>query len=189
MWYDITIMIIVKGGARNMDIFMPKITPHLCFNDQAEEAVQFYVSIFKNSAILNRTYYDGKGGPLAGNVRTIRFHLGGQELIAVNGGPSFTFSDGISLYVNCETQEEIDELWEKLSEGGLKEQCGWVRDKYGVYWQINPAIAWEMVNDPDPEKAGRVMDAIDGMVKIDIETLKRAYAGEPVTTDGKEDSV
>jgi len=160
-----------------MTISMPKITPHLCFDNQAEEAVKFYVSIFRNSAILNTTYYTENGGALAGTVRTVRFHLDGQEIIAVNGGPSFSFSDGISLYVNCETQEEIDELWEKLSDGGIKEQCGWLRDKYGVYWQINPAISWEMVNDPDPEKAQRIMDAIDGMTKIDIETLKQAYAG------------
>jgi predicted 3-demethylubiquinone-9 3-methyltransferase (glyoxalase superfamily) len=160
-----------------MSISMPKITPHLVFNDQAEEAAQFYVSIFKNSAILNTTYYTDNAGALAGAVRTVRFHLDGQEIIAVNGGPSFTFSDGISLYVNCETQEEIDELWEKLSEGGIKERCGWLRDKYGVYWQINPRISWEMANDPDPEKAQRVMDAIDRMTKIDIETLKQAYAG------------
>jgi predicted 3-demethylubiquinone-9 3-methyltransferase (glyoxalase superfamily) len=95
----------------------------------------------------------------------------------VNGGPSFTFSDGISLYVSCETQEEIDELWEKLSDGGIKEECGWLRDKFGVYWQINPTISWEMVNDPDPEKVQRVMAAIDRMTKIDIETLKQAYTG------------
>lgn len=160
-----------------MTVSMPKITPHLCFDNQAEEAVKFYVSIFRNSAILNTTYYTENGGALAGTVRTVRFHLDGQEIIAVNGGPSFSFSDGISLYVNCETQEEIDELWEKLSDGGIKEQCGWLRDKYGVYWQINPAISWEMVNDPDPEKAQRIMGAIDGMTKIDIETLKQAYAG------------
>ncbi|CFX13612.1 Glyoxalase/Bleomycin resistance protein/Dihydroxybiphenyl dioxygenase [Syntrophomonas zehnderi OL-4] len=160
-----------------MSISMLKITPHLVFNDQAEEAAQFYVSVFKNSAILNKTYYTKKGGAFASTVRTVRFHLDGQELIAVNGGPSFTFSDGVSLYVNCETQEEIDELWEKLSAGGIKERCGWLRDRYGVYWQINPMISWEMVNDPDPEKAQRVMDAIDGMTKIEIETLKHAYVG------------
>ncbi|WP_276351467.1 VOC family protein [Cohnella caldifontis] len=156
---------------------MPKITPHLCFDHQAEEAVRFYVSVFRNSRILNVTRYaEGEVGP-AGTVRTIRFQLDGQEMIAVNGGPSFKFSDGISLYVTCQTQEEIDELWEELSEGGVKEVCGWLRDKYGVYWQINPAIAWGMVNDPDPDKSRRVMKAIDRMTKIDIETLKRAYAG------------
>jgi predicted 3-demethylubiquinone-9 3-methyltransferase (glyoxalase superfamily) len=166
----------VKGG-QPVTITMPKITPHLVFNDQAEEAAQFYVSIFRNSAILNKTYYPDKVGALAGAVRTVRFHLDGQEMIAVNGGPSFTFSDGISLYVNCDAQEEIDELWEKLPEGGIKERCGWLRDKYGVYWQINPTVSWQMVNDPDPEKAQRVMDAIDSMTKIDLETLKQAYAG------------
>lgn len=160
-----------------MTIALHKITPHLCFDHQAEEAVHFYVSIFKNSEILNITRYDEGEQGSAGTVRTVRFHLDGQELIAVNGGPSFTFSDGISLYVNCETQEEIDHLWEKLSEGGETEVCGWLRDKYGVYWQIAPRIAWEMVNDPDPAKAHRVAAAIDRMVKLDIEKIKAAYAG------------
>lgn len=160
-----------------MNISMPKITPHLCFDNQAEEAAHYYVSIFNNSAVLNVTHYTEGGMMPPGTVRTVRFHLDGQELIAVNGGPSFTFSDGISLYVSCETQEEIDRLWEKLSEGGITEPCGWVKDKYGVYWQITPAMAWEMVNDPDPEKSQRVMDAIDRMTKIDLETLKQAYAG------------
>ncbi|MBP1975090.1 VOC family protein [Cohnella thailandensis] len=160
-----------------MKIPMQKITPHLVFDHQAEEAVNAYVSIFKNSKISNITRYaDGQGGS-AGTVRTIRFQLDGQELIAVNGGPSFTFGDGISLYVSCDTQEEIDHYWEKLSEGGVKEVCGWLRDKYGVYWQIAPTIAWEMVNDPDPDKAQRVADAIDRMTKIDIETLIQAYHG------------
>ena len=158
-----------------MGISMPKITPHLCFDHQAEEAVNFYVSVFRNSRVLNITRYsDGGPGP-AGAVRTIRFRLDGQELIAVNGGPSFRFSDGISLYVSCETQEEIDELWDKLSEGGDKEVCGWLKDKYGVYWQIAPAIAWEMVNDPDPDRSRRVMDAIARMSKLDIATIKQAY--------------
>lgn len=156
---------------------MPKISPQLVYNDQAEEAARFYVSVFRNSAIMNFTYYPDNAGTFAGMVRTVSFHLDGQKMIAVNGGPSFSFSDGISLYVSCETQYEIDELWEKLSEGGIKERCGWLRDKFGVYWQITPAIAWEMVNDPDPVKAQRAMDAIDGMTKMDIETLRRAYEG------------
>nr|WP_248930820.1 VOC family protein [Paenibacillus hamazuiensis] len=160
-----------------MSIFMPKITPHLCFDYQAEEAVHFYVSVFRNSAILNVTRYgEGEYGP-AGSVRTVRFHLGGQEIIAVNGGPAFRFSDGLSLYVSCDTQEEIDELWEKLSEDGTKEECGWLKDKYGVYWQINPKIAWQMVNDPDPVKSRRVMAAIERMSKIEIDKLIQAYEG------------
>ncbi|WP_274364997.1 VOC family protein [Paenibacillus thermotolerans] len=161
-----------------MNVIMPKITPHLVFDDQAEEAVAFYVSAFRNSAVLNVTRYgENEYGP-AGSVRTIRFHLGGQEIIAVNGGPSFRFSDGISLYVSCDTQEEIDELWEKLSEGGAKEVCGWLKDKYGVYWQINPKIAWEMVNDPDPVKSQRVISAIERMSKIETDILIKAYQGD-----------
>lgn len=160
-----------------MSVFMPKITPHLCFDDQAEEAVNFYVSVFKNSGILNVTRYEeGQYGP-AGSARTIRFHLDGQEMIAVNGGPAFQFSDGLSLYVSCDTQEEVDFLWERLSEGGVKEVCGWLKDKYGVHWQINPRIAWEMVNDPDPDKSRRVMAAIDGMTKIETDKLIQAYEG------------
>ncbi|MFC0525598.1 VOC family protein [Pontibacillus salicampi] len=160
-----------------MSGLIQKITPHLTFNDEAEEAVDFYVSIFKNSKVLNITRY-GEGEPgTAGAVRTVRFQLDGQELIAVNGGPSFHFSAGISLYVRCETQEEIDELWEKLSEKGEKESCGWLKDKYGVYWQITPVIAWEMVNDPDREKSQRVVKATYNMSKLDTETLKKAYEG------------
>jgi predicted 3-demethylubiquinone-9 3-methyltransferase (glyoxalase superfamily) len=162
---------------KDMGISMQKVTPHLCFDHQAEEAVNDYVSIFKNSKIMNITRYaEGEWGP-AGTARTIRFQLDGQELIAVNGGPSFKFSDGISLYVRCETQEEIDELWEKLSEGGAKEECGWLRDKYGVYWQIAPTIAWEMVNDTDPEKSKRVIKSIEQMRKYDIAKIKQAYEG------------
>ncbi|WP_405460798.1 VOC family protein [Paenibacillus sp. HJGM_3] len=160
-----------------MKIAMQKITPHLCFDHQAEEAVNEYVSIFNNSRIINITRYAEGPGEYAGTVRTIRFQLDGQELIAVNGGPSFQFSDGISLYVSCETQEEIDRLWERLSEGGTKEVCGWLKDKYGVCWQIAPTIAWEMVNDPDPNKAQRVADAIDRMTKIEIGQLIQAYNG------------
>lgn len=164
-------------GNNEMKIAMQKITPHLCFDHQAEEAVNEYVSIFNNSRIINITRYAEGPGEYAGTVRTIRFQLDGQELIAVNGGPSFQFSDGISLYVSCETQEEIDRLWERLSEGGTKEVCGWLKDKYGVYWQIAPTIAWEMVNDPDPNKAQRVADAIDRMTKIEIGQLIQAYNG------------
>lgn len=160
-----------------MNVYMPKITPHLCFDHQAEEAVDFYVSAFRHSAVLNVTRYgDGGMGP-RGSVRTIRFHLNGQEIIAVNGGPSFRFGDGLSLYVSCETQEEIDELWDKLSEGGTRETCGWLKDKFGVYWQIAPRIAWEMVNDPDLDKSSRAMEAIDRMTKIEIDPLVRAYNG------------
>lgn len=170
-----------------------KITPCLTFNHQAEEAANFYISIFsaifENSKILNIARFskeelealsylpeDIRPGP-AGSVRTIRFLLNGQEIEAVNGGSFFNFCEGMSLYVRCESQEEIDWLWEKLSEGGEKSQCGWLKDRYGVSWQIAPAIVDEMLNDPDAGKSNRVIIAIYGMKKYDIEALKRAYEG------------
>lgn len=169
---------------------MHQITTHLTFNNQAEEAVNFYVSIFKNSKILKITHYGEKElaalahlpeyirpGP-AGSVKTVRFRLHGQEFLAANGGAYFKFTEGISLYVNCETQEEIDEFWEKLSDGGEIQACGWLKDKHGVSWQIGPAILRDMAEDPDPEKSQRVMIALYQMIKIDIETLKRAYEGK-----------
>lgn len=148
---------------------MPKITPFLWFNNQAEEAVNFYVSIFKNSRVVN---FSRRGD---GSVSGGTFQLDGQELIAFNGGPQFTFSPGISLYVNCETQEEVDQLWEKLSEGGEKIQCGWLKDKYGLSWQVIPRVLGEMLGDKDREKATRVMKAMMQMKKIDIAGLQRAY--------------
>jgi len=160
-----------------MGIHMQKITPHLCFDHQAEEAVNFYVSIFKNSAIRNMTRVgEGEYGT-PGTVRTISFILDGQEMMAANGGPSFLIGDGISLYVACDTQEEIDMLWEKLSEGGEKQECGWLKDKYGVTWQIAPAKAWEMVNDPDPVKSERVVKTIFKMKKLSVDLINKAYQG------------
>jgi predicted 3-demethylubiquinone-9 3-methyltransferase (glyoxalase superfamily) len=169
---------------------MQKIRPHLTFNNQAEEAVNFYVSIFKTSKILKTTRYGEKElaalshlpegirpGP-AGSVKTVRFELNGQEFLAANGGAYFKFSEGVSLYVNCETQEEIDEFWEKLSEDGEIQECGWLKDKYGVSWQIGPTILQEMMEDPDPEKSQRVMVALYQMIKLDLEILKRAYEGK-----------
>lgn len=154
---------------------MQKITTFLTFNDQAEEAVNFYVSIFGNSRILSTSRY-GEGGPLpAGTVMSASFILEGQEFMALNGGPSFTFSEGISLFVNCETQEEVDGLWEKLSEGGGKGQCGWLKDKYGVSWQIIPTALGDLLGDKDPKKAQNVLHAMLQMTKIDIATLRRAY--------------
>ncbi len=154
---------------------MQKITTFLTFDNQAEEAVNFYVSIFKNSKVLSMNRY-GEGAPMpAGTVMVASFLLEGQEFMALNGGPSFNFSDGISLYVNCETQAEVDELWEKLSEGGEKGPCGWLKDKYGVSWQIIPAALGQLLGDPDPQKSQRVMQAMLQMSKIDIATLRRAY--------------
>jgi predicted 3-demethylubiquinone-9 3-methyltransferase (glyoxalase superfamily) len=154
---------------------MQKITTFLTYNDQAEEAVQLYVSTFKNSEILNISRY-GEGAPLpAGTVITASFVLEGQEFIALNGGPSFSFAEGISLFVNCETQEEVDELWEKLSEGGEKGRCGWLKDRFGVSWQIIPSTLGRLLQDEDALKAGNVMQAMMQMSKIDIAELRRAY--------------
>ena len=138
---------------------MPKITPFLWFDNQAEEAMNFYASIFKKSKILSAN----------------RFELNGQEFMVLNGGPHFKFTEAISLFVNCETQAEVDELWEKLSAGGEKGRCGWLKDKYGLSWQIIPTALGEMLNDEDDEKSGRVMQAMLQMNKIDIQGLKQAY--------------
>jgi predicted 3-demethylubiquinone-9 3-methyltransferase (glyoxalase superfamily) len=154
---------------------MGKINPCLWFDNQAEEAVHFYTSIFKNSKIGSVTRYGEVGPGEAGTVMTIIFELEGQEFMALNGGPVFTFSPAISLYVNCETQAEIDVLWEKLSEGGEKEQCGWLKDKYGVSWQIVPVVIAELLQEADPQKTESLMQAILKMEKLEIEALKRAY--------------
>ena len=154
---------------------MQKITPFLWFDNQAEEAMNFYVSIFKNSKIVKVTCY-GEAGPGAkGTVMSATFQLEGQTFYALNGGPLFSFTPAISLFVNCETQQEVDELWEKLSAGGKKERCGWLKDKYGLSWQIIPTALGEMLADKDPQKAGRVMRAMMQMGKIEIEGLRRAY--------------
>ena len=154
---------------------MQKITPFLTFNDQTEEAVNLYVSIFRNSKIVSVSRY-GEGGPgPKGSVMSASFLLEGQEFMALNGGPHFTFADGISLFVSCETQEEVDELWEKLAEGGEKGPCGWLKDKFGVSWQIIPTALGQMLGDKDPQKAQNVMQAMLQMTKIDIEGLRRAY--------------
>jgi predicted 3-demethylubiquinone-9 3-methyltransferase (glyoxalase superfamily) len=154
---------------------MQKVTPFLWFDNQAEEAMNLYVSLFKNSKVLGVSRY-GEGGPgPAGTVMTGTFQLDGQEFMALNGGPYFKFTEAISLFVNCETQGEVDELWEKLSEGGEISQCGWLKDKYGLSWQIVPTALGEMLGDPDPKKAQRVMQAMLQMTKIDIAALRRAY--------------
>lgn len=157
---------------------MKKITPFLWFDNNAEEAMHFYVSIFKNSEVLSVTRYGEAGPGPSGSVMTTTFQLDGLELIALNGGPHFKFTEAISLSVNCETQEEVDELWEKLSEGGEKGRCGWLKDKYGLSWQVNPMVLGEMLGDKDPEKAKRVMAAMLQMDKIDIDTLRKAYEGQ-----------
>jgi len=156
---------------------MQNITPFLWFNDNAEEAMNFYISIFKDSAVLNVARY-GEAGPGAnGTVMTATFQLNGQEFVALNGGPHFKFTEAISFVVYCGTQEEVDEFWEKLSEGGEKSRCGWLKDKYGLSWQIVPTILVELYQDKDAEKTKRVMEAMLQMDKLDIKTLKQAYEG------------
>jgi predicted 3-demethylubiquinone-9 3-methyltransferase (glyoxalase superfamily) len=154
---------------------MQKITPFLWFDDQAEEAMNFYVSLFKNSKVISVSRYGDEGPGPTGAVMTATFQLDGQELIALNGGPEFKFTEAISFFVNCETQEEVDGLWDKLSEGGEEGRCGWLKDKYGLSWQIVPTVLGELLNDTDPAKSQRVMKAMLQMNKIDIAGLKRAY--------------
>jgi predicted 3-demethylubiquinone-9 3-methyltransferase (glyoxalase superfamily) len=156
---------------------MQRITPCLWFDHQAEEAARFYVSIFKNSKLGEITHY-GEGAPRPkGSVLTVRFQLDGEEFLALNGGPVFKFTEAISLIVNCETQEEVDRMWEKLSKGGEKVECGWLKDKYGLSWQIVPTVLAKMLSDPDPARADRVLQAVMQMKKLDIKKLEEAYAG------------
>lgn len=163
-----------------MQTNIQKITPFLWFDSQAEEAVSFYTSIFKNSKIVSVTRYGEEGaeasGRPKGTMMTMAFQLDGQEFVALNGGPHFKFTEAISFVVNCESQDEVDYYWGKLSAGGdaKAQQCGWLKDKYGVSWQIVPTVLVELLKDPDPEKSRRVMKAMLKMKKIDIETLKRA---------------
>jgi len=156
---------------------MQKITPFLWFDNNAEEAMNFYVSIFKNSRVGRVTRYGDAGPGPKGTVMSATFELDGQEFFALNGGPQFQFTPAISLFVNCETQQEVDELWEKLSAGGKKEKCGWLKDKYGLSWQIIPKALGRMLGDRDPEKSKRVMQAMLQMSKIEVEALKKAYEG------------
>lgn len=157
---------------------MKKITPFLMFKDNLEEAMNLYSSIFKNSKIqIMRRSENGEPG-LEGSVMSAIFELEGQEFMAFNGGSTFNFSEAISLFVNCETQEEVDDLWEKLSEGGEKRQCGWVKDRFGVSWQIIPSVLGEMLSDADLVKSQRAMMAMLQMTKIDIQILKQAYEGK-----------
>lgn len=156
---------------------MKKITPFLWFDGKAEEAMNFYVSVFKNSKVVSVSRY-GEGGPAPkGTAMSVKFHLDGQDFIGLNGGPLFAFSPAISFFVDCETQQEVDELWEKLSNGGEIQRCGWLKDKYGLSWQIIPSVLGKMLGDKDPGKASRVMKAMLQMNKIDIKILEQAYEG------------
>lgn len=154
---------------------MQKITPNLWFDTEAEEAAKFYTSIFKNSKITGITHYGEAGPRPAGSVLTVEFELDGMQFVALNGGPEFKFTEAVSLAVSCETQDEIDGLWDKLSAGGEIQECGWLKDKYGLSWQIVPAALPEMLNDPDADKSEAVMRAILSMKKLDIAELRRAY--------------
>jgi predicted 3-demethylubiquinone-9 3-methyltransferase (glyoxalase superfamily) len=153
---------------------MQKITPFLWFDNNAEDAVNFYVSIFKDSKILSVARYGDAGPGPKGTVMTANFRLNGQEFVALNGGPHFKFTEAISFVVNCETQAEVDEFWEKLSAGGTESQCGWLKDKFGLSWQIVPTVLPELLQNKEAGKAQRVMQAMLQMKKIDINTLKQA---------------
>lgn len=156
---------------------MQKISTCLWFNYQAEEAVRHYTSIFKNSKVLDPAFFNEEGYGEPGTVMTIPFELEGREFLALNGGPEFNFTNAISFMVNCETQKEVDYYWDRLLEGGEAEQCGWLKDKFGVSWQIIPSIIGELMQDKDPERSKRVMKVMLSMIKLDIDLLKRAYQG------------
>jgi predicted 3-demethylubiquinone-9 3-methyltransferase (glyoxalase superfamily) len=154
---------------------MQKITTFLWFDNQAEEAANFYVSIFKNSTILGISHYGDEAPRPKGSVLVVNFQLDGQNFMALNGGPSFKFTEAISLVVNCETQQEVDEMWEKLSAGGEKSECGWLKDKYGLWWQVVPAMLGHILEDKNAEKTNRVMKEIMKMDKLDIKRIQQAY--------------
>jgi predicted 3-demethylubiquinone-9 3-methyltransferase (glyoxalase superfamily) len=157
---------------------MQKITPFLWFDDKAEEAMNFYVSIFKNSRVVRVSRYGEAGPGPKGTVMSATFQLDGQEFFALNGGPQFRFTPAISFFVNCETQQEVDELWAKLSAGGKPERCGWLTDKYGLSWQIIPSVLGKMLQNKDAQKSNRVMKAMLQMSKIEIRGLQQAYDGK-----------
>jgi predicted 3-demethylubiquinone-9 3-methyltransferase (glyoxalase superfamily) len=165
-----------------MQITAQKITPCLWFDTQAEEAANAYVAIFKNSRILKTSRYGKEGheihGMKAGSVMTVEFEIEGQRLVALNGGPHFKFNEAVSFQVHCETQDEIDYYWRKLAEGGEEGPCGWLKDRYGLSWQVVPKVLPDMLMDPNPEKVGRVTKAFLQMRKFDIAALQRAYEGE-----------
>ncbi len=154
---------------------MQKITTFLWFDNQAKEAANFYISIFKNSKILGISHYGDEAPRAKGSVLVVNFQLDGQNFMALNGGPSFKFTEAISLVVNCQTQQEVDEMWEKLSAGGEKSRCGWLKDKYGLSWQVVPTVLSHILEDKDAEKTNRVMKEIMKMDKLDIKRLQQAY--------------
>lgn len=157
---------------------MQKITPFLWFNDNAEEAVRFYTNVFSDSNILNMVRYTAAGPGPEGAVMTAVFELQGQTFIALNGGPQFRFTEAVSFVVNCETQEEVDRYWEKLSEGGVKDRCGWLKDKFGLSWQVVPTALSRLLSSGDPERTKRVMEAMMTMDKLQVAVLEQAYNAE-----------
>jgi predicted 3-demethylubiquinone-9 3-methyltransferase (glyoxalase superfamily) len=161
-----------------MNNTIQKITPFLWFDHQAEEAAEFYTSIFNGSSIDGIARYGDTGPGPKGSVMTVQFTIEGQQFVALNGGPQFKFTEAISFVVNCETQAELDDLWDKLSHGGQEVQCGWLKDKYGMSWQLVPANIEEMLQDKDPERSGRVMQVVLKMKKLDIAELQRAFRGD-----------
>jgi predicted 3-demethylubiquinone-9 3-methyltransferase (glyoxalase superfamily) len=158
-----------------------KITPNLWFDTEAEEAAGFYTSVFKNSRIVNVARYTEAGPRPAGTVMTVEFELDGQRFVGINGGPQFTFDEAVSFQITCKDQEEVDYYWERLSEGGEEGQCGWLKDRYGLSWQVVPTGMAEVFNNPDPERAKRAMEAMLGMRKLDIATLRSAADGVPAS--------
>jgi predicted 3-demethylubiquinone-9 3-methyltransferase (glyoxalase superfamily) len=164
-----------RHGATRGDTGVGKITPNLWFDTEAEEAATFYTSVFKNSRIVNVTRFGEAGPRPAGMVMTVEFELDGQPFVALNGGPEFNFTEAVSFQVNCESQEEVDEFWSRLSEGGEEGPCGWLKDRYGLSWQVVPTALNELLNDPDAKKSQSVMKALLEMGKIDIRALEKAY--------------
>jgi predicted 3-demethylubiquinone-9 3-methyltransferase (glyoxalase superfamily) len=162
---------------KRKDVYIPKISPFLWFDTQAEEAANFYVRIFPNSKIVTISRYGEAGPGPKGSVMVVVFELDGKEFMALNGGPQFKFTEAISFSVDCKSQEEVDRFWNSLADGGEGGPCGWLKYKYGLSWQINPTVLGEMLNDPDPAKSKRVMEAMLRMKKIDIEGLKKACYG------------
>lgn len=156
---------------------MQKITPFLWFDGNAEEAMRFYTSVFKNAKVVDVRRFGSEGPGPEGSVMTATFQIEGQEFVALNGGPHYQFTPAISFFVNCETQEEVDDLWAKLSDGGCPLRCGWITDKYGITWQIVPSVMMRLLQDEDPEKAGRTVRAMLEMVKLDGPALQRAHDG------------
>ena len=169
----------IPGQSQEGTQQMPTISPFLWFNSEAEQAANFYVSVFPNSKILSVARYGEAGPGPKGSVMTVAFELDGKAFVALNGGPQFKFSEAISFVVDCKTQEEVDLYWRNLSEGGEQGQCGWLKDRYGLSWQVVPSALGEMMSDPDAKKSKRVMDAMLKMKKLEIAELKKAYLGTP----------